>query len=96
MRTAEQGQAAAPRERGGRRRGRGLPGSPAWAVGEHPTDCHKFVERYQFAALFEGRGLSLPGASKGSACFFVRGRYFGTKRAGNRRGVTRIQRRENP
>ena len=47
MRTAEQGQAAAPRERDARRRGKDLPGSSAWVVGEYLTDCHTFVERYQ-------------------------------------------------
>ena len=41
MRTAGQGQAAAPRERDGRRRCKGLPGPPSWAVGEHPPDCHE-------------------------------------------------------
>ena len=70
MRTAEQGQAAAPRERDARRRGKGLPGSSAWAVGEYLTDCHKFVERYQFSALFCGRRvLPITGASMGSARF---------------------------
>ncbi len=69
MRTAEQGQAAAPRERNARRRGRDLPGSSAWAVGEHLTDCHKFVERYHFAAPVLGGDFSCCGRFHGSARF---------------------------
>ena len=69
MRTAEQGQAAAPRERDARRRGRDLPGSSAWAVGENLTDCHKFVERYHFTARFWAGILSAAGASMGSVRF---------------------------
>ena len=46
MRTAEQGQAAAPQEREHRRRYLRLPGRSSWAVGEYPADCHEQVERY--------------------------------------------------
>lgn len=41
MRTAEQGQAAAPQEREHRRRYLRLPGRSSWAVGEYLSDCHK-------------------------------------------------------
>ncbi len=59
MRTAEQGQAAAPRERDEPPKVKGPPGPPAWAVGEYPPDCHKFVERYQFTAPSAGGGFCL-------------------------------------
>ena len=52
MRTAEQGQAAAPQEREHRRRYLRLPGRSSWAVGEYLSDCHKLWSAIQRSSGF--------------------------------------------
>lgn len=62
MRTAEQGQAAAPQEREHRRRYLRLPGRSSWAVGEYLSDCHKLwsaIQRSSPCGLPCGEGIRL-------------------------------------
>ncbi len=73
MRTAEQGQASRSAGEGRPPKERGpCLGPPSWAAGEYPTDCHKFVERYQFTArTLRTAGLVYTGRSILEHPFFV-------------------------
>ena len=69
MRTAGQGQAAAPRERDARRRRKGLPGPPTWAVGEHPPDCHESWSAINSPPRLRAAGLVHTGRFHGKRPF---------------------------
>ena len=68
MRTAGQGQAAAPWERDGPPKVQGLAWAPILGRGRISPGLSRIVERYQFTALSLGGGSkSIAGASMGSA-----------------------------
>lgn len=68
MRTAGQGQAAVPRERGGRRRSPALPGALLLGRGKTSPGLSRIVERYHFP-VWRGTFV-LSGRFHGSARFF--------------------------
>jgi len=67
MRTAGQGQATVPWERGSRRRGQACLRLLLWAVGEHPPDCHEFRGALSFSLW----GYFVCGRSTRASFFFV-------------------------
>lgn len=70
MRTAEQGQAAAPRERDEPPKGKGPAWVPSLGRGRISSGLSRIVERYQFTARFCGRRVSsITGALMWSAHF---------------------------
>ena len=71
MRTAEQGQAAAPQERERRRRYLRLPGRSSWAVGEYLTDCHKLWSAIQRSSPHGFRVEKASGFAMGASAFMV-------------------------
>ncbi len=60
MRTAEQGQAAAPRERGGPPKGKGPAWAPSLGRGTISPGLSRIVERYQADALMVGARVLSP------------------------------------
>lgn len=76
MRTAgPTAQAAGPAGEGRPPKARGTPKPPAWAVGEHPPDCHS--RGALSSPCLSGRGTYvLSGRFHGERPFFVVRRYF--------------------
>ena len=71
MRTAEQGQAAAPQEREHRRRYLRLPGRSSWAVGEYLSDCHKLWSAIQRSSPADFRAEKASGFAMGASALMV-------------------------
>ena len=70
MRTAGQGQAAAPWERGGPPKENGPAWAPILGRGRISPGLSRIVERYQFAGPLAGGGSkSIPGAPFGALIF---------------------------